>query len=87
VDLRGGRITMLANARRARLRLQPDLALLVPTVPTAGWKCVVVEVHNTYGDRHAYLVRPDGSGRASTSKELYVSPFNDVSGSYDLLGA
>ena len=46
--------------------------------------CVVVEVHNTYGDRHAYLVQPDGSGRVSTTKELYVSPFNDVSGSYDL---
>ena len=53
--------------------------------PDGRLECVVVEVHNTYGDRHAYLVRPDGSGRASTSKELYVSPFNDVSGSYDLL--
>ena len=47
--------------------------------------CIVVEVHNTYGDRHAYLVRPDASGRASIDKALYVSPFNDVSGSYDLL--
>ena len=51
------------------------------TVPDGRLECVVVEVHNTYGDRHAYLVRPDGPGRAATSKELYVSPFNDVSGS------
>ena len=26
---------------------------------------VVVEVHNTYGDRHAYLVHPDEQGRAT----------------------
>ena len=42
--------------------------------------CVVAEVHNTYGERHAYLLRPDHSGTARTGKELYVSPFNDVSG-------
>ena len=29
---------------------------------------VVVEVHNTYGDRHAYLVHPDEQGRARTDK-------------------
>ena len=25
-------------------------------------RAVVVEVHNTYGDRHAYLVHPDAAG-------------------------
>ena len=35
---------------------------------------VVVEVHNTYGDRHAYLVHPDEQGRARTDKAMYVSP-------------
>ena len=29
---------------------------------------VVVEVHNTYGDRHAYLVHPDEQGRARTDE-------------------
>ncbi|RLV47526.1 FAD-dependent oxidoreductase [Nocardioides mangrovicus] len=43
---------------------------------------VVVEVHNTYGGRHAYVVHPDEHGRAIVDKELYVSPFNDTSGTY-----
>jgi len=45
---------------------------------------VVVEVHNTYGDRHAYLVHPDEQGRARTDKAMYVSPFHGVDGSYDV---
>jgi DUF1365 family protein len=45
---------------------------------------VVVEVHNTYGDRHAYLVHPDGQGRARTEKRMYVSPFHGTDGVYQL---
>ena len=45
---------------------------------------VVVEVHNTYGERHAYLVHPDEQGRARTEKAMYVSPFHGVDGTYDL---
>jgi predicted NAD/FAD-binding protein/DUF1365 family protein len=45
---------------------------------------VVVEVHNTYGDRHAYLVHPDEQGRARTDKAMYVSPFHGVDGAYDV---
>src|SRR3546814_1288946 len=45
---------------------------------------VVLEVHNTYGDRHAYLVHPDANGHASTPKAMYVSPFHDVSGRYEI---
>lgn len=43
---------------------------------------VVVEVHNTYGQRHAYAVQPDAVGFASVDKDFYVSPFNDTSGEY-----
>ncbi|MFC7360066.1 FAD-dependent oxidoreductase [Nocardioides astragali] len=45
---------------------------------------VIVEVHNTYGDRHAYLVHPDEQGRAHTEKAMYVSPFHGVDGTYDI---
>lgn len=45
---------------------------------------VIVEVHNTYGDRHAYLVHPDEQGRARTEKAMYVSPFHGVDGTYDV---
>jgi DUF1365 family protein len=39
-------------------------------------------VHNTYGERHAYLLRPDDDGRAAADKAFYVSPFLEVSGRY-----
>ncbi len=45
-------------------------------------RCVVAEVHNTYGERHCYLLETDDAGRASVPKAFYVSPFNDVDGQY-----
>ena len=47
-------------------------------------RAVVVEVRNTYGDRHAYLVHPDEQGRARTDKQMYVSPFHGTDGHYEL---
>ena len=44
--------------------------------------CLVAEVHNTYGQRHAYVLRPDDAGRADVAKEFYVSPFFEVDGRY-----
>ncbi len=44
--------------------------------------CVVAEVHNTYGERHCYLMRTDEDGRAGAAKEFYVSPFLPVDGEY-----
>ncbi len=52
--------------------------------PGGDQRAVVVEVHNTYGDRHAYLVHPDGQGRARTDKQMYVSPFHGTGGHYEL---
>ena len=51
---------------------------------TGELRGVVVEVHNTYGERHAYAVRPDLAGSASVDKDFYVSPFNDTTGEYAL---
>ena len=81
VDLGGGRITMLAHARVLGYVFNP---LTVYWCRFAGGApaCVVAEVCNTYGDRHRYLLRPDGRGRCTTAKELYVSPFNGVDGDY-----
>ena len=44
----------------------------------------LLEVHNTYGGRHAQLLTPDGSGRDRVDKEFYVSPFLTVDGRYDV---
>lgn len=51
-------------------------------------RAVVAEVHNTFGDRHAYLcTAKDGKdigGQDTTVsvKQFHVSPFFDISGSY-----
>jgi uncharacterized protein len=44
--------------------------------------CVVAEVHNTYGQRYAYLLHPDARGRARVPEQFYVSPFYPVDGDY-----
>jgi DUF1365 family protein len=44
-------------------------------------RSVVAEVHNTYGERHAYLLPPADSP-VQVTKEFYVSPFNPVHGHY-----
>jgi DUF1365 family protein len=78
-----GRIVMLANARVAGHVFDP-LSVFWCFDSGGDLACVVAEVHNTYGERHAYLLQPDRTGTAHTGKALYVSPFNDVSGSYTL---
>ena len=79
----GGRVLMLANARVLGYVFDP-LSVFWCYAADGVLICVVAEVHNTYGERHAYLLRPDEAGAAVTDKALYVSPFFDVSGSYAL---
>ncbi len=45
---------------------------------------VIAEVHNTYGGRHAYLLRPDQSSTDSVEKAFYVSPFLPLVGMYTI---
>lgn len=52
--------------------------------PSGLLQCVIAEVRNTYGDRHVYLVTPDQRGDATIDKAMYVSPFNDTTGRYQL---
>ena len=46
---------------------------------------VIYEVHNTFGDAHAYVAPVEGNEveRHSAKKMLHVSPFFDVSGQYE----
>ena len=49
---------------------------------------VVIEVHNTHGERHLYTLRRDGEDpdatdlAASMDKDFYVSPFIEMVGRY-----
>lgn len=76
-----GRVVMLANARVLGHVFDP-LSVFWCFGSDGSLRCLIAEVHNTYRQRHAYLLTPDANGDAAAGKRLYVSPFNDVSGRY-----
>lgn len=78
------RVLMLAHARCLGYVFNPISVFWCWAGGTADGApvCVVAEVHNTYGGRHRYLLRPDPSGRAEVDKAFYVSPFLTVEGHY-----
>ena len=80
---RPGTILMAANPRSLGYAFNP-ISVFWCFDDEGRQAGVVVEVHNTYGDRHAYLVHPDEQGRARTGKAMYVSPFHGVDGTYDV---
>jgi DUF1365 family protein len=83
VYLDGGRVLMLATARSGGYAFNP-LSVFWCYDATGTLVCVVAEVHNTYGERHCYLLRTDDAGRAETAKDFYVSPFLSVDGTYSM---
>ncbi len=83
VDISGHRILMLANARVLGHTFDP-LSVFWAIAPDDSLTCIVAEVHNTYGERHAYLLQTDETGRGQVDKAFYVSPFFTVDGRYDL---
>jgi predicted NAD/FAD-binding protein/DUF1365 family protein len=83
IDLSGGRVVMAAHARAFGHCFNP-ISVHWCWHADGRHAATVVEVHNTYGDRHAYLVRPDEQGRATTPKAMYVSPFHGTDGTYEL---
>jgi DUF1365 family protein len=79
IDLNSGKVLMLANARVFGYVFNP-LTLYWCHGAQDELVCVIAEVHNTYGQRHCYLLKPDAHGRTSAEKELYVSPFYPIDG-------
>lgn len=79
----GGRILMLAHARVLGHVFNP-ITVYWCHRPDGTQACVVVEVHNTYGEAHRYLLHPDTDGTAEADKQLYVSPFLPEHGRYRL---
>ena len=83
VVLDGGRVLMLATPRSLGHAFNP-LSVFWCHHRDGELACVVAEVHNTYGERHCYLLRPDADGHAGADKAFYVSPFFAVDGRYDM---
>jgi uncharacterized protein len=77
----GGRVRMLTTARAFGHVFDP-LSLYWCYRSDDRLECIVAEVHNTYGERHSYLLRTDAEGRVRQAKQFAVSPFFDVSGEY-----
>ena len=76
-----GRVLMLAHARVLGHVFNP-LTLYWCHDRDGTLRCVVAEVHNTYGQRHGYVLLPDASGAARVPKNFHVSPFFPVDGRY-----
>jgi predicted NAD/FAD-binding protein/DUF1365 family protein len=87
VDATRGRVLMAAHPRALGHCFNPISVFWCWSDParTGAPTATVVEVHNTYGDRHAYLVPVDGRGAGTVDKAMYVSPFHGTDGRYDVV--
>ncbi|MBA3991145.1 MAG: DUF1365 domain-containing protein [Propionibacteriales bacterium] len=83
VSWTAARVVMLANARVLGYVFDP-LSVYWCYDAQGRLEGVLAEVHNTYGERHGYVVEVDDQGSARTAKALYVSPFFGVFGDYQL---
>ena len=87
IDLEGGRIQILCMPRVMGHTFNP-ISVWFCYGKDERLRAVLYEVHNTFGDRHSYLV-PITENEAQNRvlhhdavKQLYVSPFMPVSGGY-----
>jgi hypothetical protein len=70
---------------RARLRLQAGQLLVLPPCRRHACAAVVAEVHNTFGERHCYLLDGEDLAWGASSAHarcFHVSPFCEVQGGY-----
>lgn len=83
-DPQGWRITLVTSLRVLGYVFNPASFFLCRD-ERGTLRVVVVEVHNTFGERHLYTLRPAGDGGsfvASMDKAFYVSPFIGMEGRY-----
>ena len=70
------RVVMMANARNGPHVFNP-LSTHWCYRADGSLACIVAEVHNTYGERHAYLLDPDDAGRAQADQREAELEFAD----------
>lgn len=86
-DPTGWQITLVTNLRVLGYVFNPASFYLCRD-GAGELRVVIVEVHNTHGERHLYLLRqdpaaaPDAPFRAGMAKDFYVSPFIGMDGRY-----
>jgi uncharacterized protein len=81
----GWQITLVTNLRVLGYVFNPASFYLCRD-GSGRLHAVIVEVHNTHGERHLYTLRPAGAEgeafSASMDKDFYVSPFISSEGRY-----
>ena len=75
------KLFMIASARTQGYVFNP-LSVYWCIDKSGQTKWSILEIHNTYGQRHAHLLYPDEKGNAKVAKEFYVSPFFTIDGEY-----
>jgi DUF1365 family protein len=84
IDPTGWRITLVTNLRVLGYVFNPASFYLCRDA-SGALRVVVIEVHNTHGERHLYTLRRAAEGPAfvaAMDKAFYVSPFIDLVGRY-----
>lgn len=77
----GDRLLMLASARSFGYVFNPlSVFWCIDHEQRVRW--AILEIHNTYGDRHAHVIHLDDLGKSTVQKEFYVSPFFTIEGEY-----
>jgi DUF1365 family protein len=80
IDLSGGRVTLLCMPRTLGYSFNP-LSVFFCHRGDGALVAMVYQVHNTFGERHSYIIAVDGSGHAihqQCRKLFYVSPFMEM---------
>lgn len=81
-----GRVRLLTMPRVLGYGFHP-ISIFYCEHAEGALRAVVVEVHNTFGEHHFYVLHNDGAPMAwrqahAKSKQFHVSPFFDRSGAY-----
>lgn len=86
IDPMGWRITLITNLRVIGYVFNPASFYLCRD-GSGVLRVVLVEVHNTFGERHVYTLRPQPAGTGHVDgmrKEMYVSPFIGMDAKYQV---
>ncbi|GAB3680761.1 DUF1365 domain-containing protein [Salinisphaera aquimarina] len=86
VALAGGRVQLLAMPRMLGYGFHP-ISVFYCEHADGGLRAIVVEVHNTFGEHHFYVLHEYGAPMVwrearNKAKQFHVSPFFDRSGQY-----
>lgn len=83
IDLRGGRIALLCMPRTLAYDFNP-LSIYFCSGADGRLVAVIYQVHNTFHERHSYVIRVCHDGaRQTCGKSFYVSPFVPMDMTYD----